>query len=168
MVPAVTLVVAHARNRVIGRDGGMPWHLPADLRHFKDITIGKPVVMGRRTFESIGRPLPARTNIVVTRDDSYDVDGIVVAHSLDAALAAAGDVDEVMVIGGAEIFRQALPLARRIHLTLVDADVEGDTYFPALDPAEWHEVGREDRPADARNAHPLNFVVLERCAGRDA
>jgi len=159
---SITLVVAHARNHVIGREGGMPWHLPADLAHFKAVTLNKPVIMGRRTFQSIGNPLPGRVNIVATRDTSFTAEGIAIAHSLDEALAVAGDVDEVMVIGGAEIYRLALPRASRIHLTLIDADIDGDTHFPEYDDGAWREVSREYRAADARNSHPLSFITLER------
>lgn len=162
MTPVVTLMVAMADGRVIGRDNRMPWHLPADLAHFKRVTMGKPVVMGRKTFASIGRPLPGRTNVVVTRDRAFRAAGITVVHSLDEALDACGDAAEAMVIGGGEIYAAALPRARRIHLTEVHAEVDGDTHFPALDPAAWREVARESRPADERNAHAVSFVTLER------
>ncbi|MCA1797905.1 MAG: type 3 dihydrofolate reductase [Xanthomonadaceae bacterium] len=160
MTPELTLVVAHADNRVIGRDNRLPWHLPADLKHFKGVTLGKPVVMGRRTWESIGRALPGRLNIVVS---SQSVTGdLVTVRSLDAALGAAGAVPEVCVIGGARLFAEALPRAARIHLTEVHADIEGDVYFPPLEPGVWREVSREFRVADERNAYPMSFVVLER------
>jgi dihydrofolate reductase len=157
----ISFVVAMARNRVIGRDNGLPWRLPADLRHFKTITLGKPVVMGRKTFDSIGRPLPGRTNIVVTRDPAYTAEGCVVVHSIEAALAAAGDVEEVMVIGGADFYRQLLPRAGRIYLTLIDADVEGDTWFPELDETRWRERTREDHAPDEENPHGYSFILLE-------
>lgn len=157
----VSLLVAHARNRVIGRDGGMPWRLPADLKRFKALTMGKPVLMGRKTFESIGKPLPGRENIVITRNRAWRADGVRVCHSLDAALEAAGTA-EAMVIGGAGIYREALPLARRIYLTLVYADIDGDTFFPEYDASEWIETAREDRAPDADNPHPLTFFTLER------
>ncbi len=168
-MPKVTLVVAHTRNRVIGRDGGMPWHLPADLARFKAATMGKPMIMGRRTFESIGRALPGRTTIVVTSRGSLTYRGsqsvigeIAIAKSFDDALRLAGDVPEVMVIGGAQLYGAVLPHADQILLTEIDADVEGDTYFPELDPGEWREVGRETRAKDEKNAYDLAFVVLER------
>lgn len=157
----ITLVVAHSRNRVIGRDGGMPWHLPADLARFKALTMGKPMIMGRRTYESIGKPLPGRRNIVVTRDRRFAADGVEVAHSLDEALALAGDAGEVTVIGGGQIFCEVLPRAARIELTEIETTLEGDTYFPELDEG-WHEVARESRPADDRNPYKLNFITLER------
>ncbi|MGB5102121.1 MAG: dihydrofolate reductase [Steroidobacteraceae bacterium] len=158
----VSIIVATDDRGGIGRDGRLPWHLPEDLRRFKRITMGKPIVMGRRTWGSIGRPLPGRHNIVVSRQPGLAAPGATVAGSLEAALLAAGDVPEVCVIGGAEIYRLALPLAREIHLTRVHASVDADTYFPALDPAEWEEIGREDRPADERHAHPYSFVKLVR------
>lgn len=162
MTPRVTLVVAATDHGVIGRDGGMPWHLPADLAHFKRVTLGHPIVMGRRTFASIGRALPGRLNVVVTRDRSFSAPAVTVAHSLDEALAACGDSGEAMVIGGGELYREALPRATRIHLTRIHAAIDGDTHFPTLDPAAWHEVARDERPADDRNAYPLTFLTLER------
>ncbi len=160
--PRVTLVVAATNDGVIGRDGGMPWHLPADLAHFKRVTMGHPIVMGRRTYASIGRALPGRLNVVVTRDRSFSAAGVTVAHSLDEALSACGDAAEAMVIGGGELYREALPRATRVHLTRIDAELDGDTRFPALDPAVWVETGRDERPPDERNAFPLSFVTLER------
>ncbi len=157
----ISFVVAMARNGVIGKDNQLPWRLPADLRHFKAVTMGKPIIMGRKTYDSIGRPLPARTNIVVTRDPAYQAEGCVVAHSIEAALAAAGEVEEAMIIGGADFYRQLLPRADRIYLTLIDAEVEGDTCFPELDPARWHERSREDHVADADNPYPYSFILLE-------
>jgi dihydrofolate reductase len=158
----VSLVIATDRRGVIGRDGRLPWHLPADLRHFKALTMGKPIVMGRRTWDSLGRPLPGRHNIVVTRQRGLMLEAATVVDSLDEALAAAGAVPEVCVIGGAEIYGQALPLADVVHLTLVEADVDGDTYLPPLDPGEWRETARESHTADERHAWPYSFVTLER------
>ena len=165
----VSLVVAMARNRAIGRAGGLPWHISADLVRFKRITMGKAVIMGRKTFESIGRPLPGRHNIVITRDPDYQGAGISVAPDLTAALAAGAAFNavsgerEIMVIGGGEIYRQALPLAERIYLSEVQAEPPGDAFFPELPEGVWHEVEREDH--DGREAtadHPYSFVVLER------
>ncbi|MFO1350764.1 MAG: type 3 dihydrofolate reductase [Gammaproteobacteria bacterium] len=147
---------------MMGRDNSMPWHLPADLQFFKRITLNKPIVMGRKTHESIGRVLPGRTNIVVTRDPRYQAEGCVVVHSLDDALRMANDVEEVMLIGGGELFSQALPLAERIYLTRVNAEVEGDVHFPELDPEAWREVWREEHPADARNRYAHTRMLLER------
>jgi len=161
-VTAVTLIVAADRRGVIGRDGGLPWHLPDDLRRFKARTMGKPIVMGRRTWDSIGKPLPGRHNIVITRQPSLVLDGATVVDSLDAALRAAGAVPEVCVIGGAEIFRLALPAATTVELTAVEADVGGDTFLPVLDAADWVETSREAHPADARHDYPFTFVTLRR------
>jgi dihydrofolate reductase len=147
---------------VIGRAGGLPWRLPDDLKRFKALTLGKTVIMGRKTFESIGRPLPQRRNIVVTRDPRFAALGIEVAASLEAALALCRQEPEVMVIGGAEIYRAALPLADKIELTRVEAEVDGDVHFPALDLAEWRESAREQHPADARHVYPMSFSTLER------
>lgn len=157
----LSLVVAMAENRVIGLEQRLPWHLPADLMHFKAITLGKSVIMGRRTYASIGRPLPGRRNIVVTRNPALAVPGCTVAGSLEEALAASAG-EEVMVIGGAQLYREALPHAQRIHLTLVHAAVEGDTWFPELPPDVWRETACEEHPADARNPYPMTFLVLER------
>lgn len=161
----ITLVVAMDEAGVIGADGDMPWHLPADLRHFKRVTLGKPVLMGRRTHESIGRPLPGRLNLVLTRDRHLVAPGCDVVHDMDQALAAAEGVPELMVIGGAEIFRLFLPRADRILLTRVHGRFSGDTWFPDPDLADWKEVSREDFPADARNPHAYSFQELERGGG---
>lgn len=158
----VSLVVAMARNHVIGRDNTLPWRLPEDLRHFKAVTLGKPVLMGRKTFESIGRPLPGRTNLVLTRDPAWKSDGAVVVHSLNEALARSGAAQEMAGIGGAEIFRLLIPLASRIYLTRIDADIPGDTVFPPLDYSQWVEVDSRRFSADERNAYDMTFVTLER------
>lgn len=167
MPPRVSLVVAMAENNVIGKDGDLPWHIPADLKHFKSVTMGKPIVMGRRTYESIGRPLPGRLNIVVTRDPSRQWDGVEAVQSLSGALdrAAADGADEIMIIGGGDLYRAALPLAQRIYLTRVHESVEGDTVFPDLDPAEWR-IDSSDRQDDIHSV-PVSFEVLERVTGGD-
>lgn len=157
-----TLVVAVARNGVIGRDNRLPWKLPADLAYFKDVTMGKPIVMGRRTWESLGRALPGRTNIVVTHDRGYVAPGAVVVGSLDEAWKAAGDAPEVAVIGGTSLFRETLPLADRIHYTEVLADVPGDTHFPPFDRSAWRETVVADHAKDERNEYPFRVVVLDR------
>ena len=162
----ISIVVAMAANRVIGRDNGLPWHLPADLKHFKETTMGKPILMGRRTWESIGRPLPGRTSIVITRDQDYAAPGCVVVNSIEAALQAAGQQEEVMVIGGAEFYRQVLPRTGTIYLTQIHADIEGDTFFPELDEAEWRETARVDCEADERNPYEYSFITLERTGGK--
>ncbi|MCP1727443.1 dihydrofolate reductase [Natronospira proteinivora] len=158
----LVLVAAMTRNRVIGRDGGMPWHLPADLAHFKRVTLNHPVVMGRKTFESIGFALPKRRNVVVTRQSDVRFEGTETAGSLDEALERLADEDTVMVIGGGQLYREALPRATVLELTFIDTEVEGDTTFPEWSAEEWRETSREHRPADERNAHNMNFVRLVR------
>jgi dihydrofolate reductase len=162
LAPRVSLIVAIAQNGVIGHANGLPWRLPEDLRRFKASTLGKPILMGRKTFESIGRPLPGRLSIVLTRDAHWSAPGAQVVHDVEQALTAAGDAPELMVIGGAEIYRLVMPLARRIYLTQVHADVPGDTFFPALDPTEWFDLEREAQAADERHAYALTFKTLER------
>jgi dihydrofolate reductase len=158
----ISQVVAMAENRVIGRDNRLPWHLPADLAHFKRVTMGKPIVMGRKAFEAIGRPLPGRHNIVMTRNPAYRAGGCTVVHSATEALAAAGEAEEVAVIGGEEIYRQFLPRTDRIHLTIVHAEIPGDTWFPPLDDGYWRTLERHERPADERNPHAMTFLLLGR------
>lgn len=159
----LTAVVAATENQVIGRDNGMPWHLPADLQHFKAVTLGKPVLMGRRTFAAIGRPLPGRRNLVLSRDLGFAAAGVETFSTLEQALAAAGDVDELMIIGGQTVYELALPHVQRVHLTRLHMQVEGDAHFPDLPPEQWREVSRSARrPADERNACDMTFLVLER------
>lgn len=161
----ISLVVAMDENRLIGARNRLPWRLPADLRHFKRVTMGHPIVMGRRTWESIGRALPGRTNIVMTRRSDYHAEGAVVVDSLDAAKAAAGECDELMIIGGARLYEQVLPEADRIYLTEIHAAFEGDTYFPELPHDEWACVSRRDCDGDDRNPFDYSFLVLERIPG---
>ena len=167
--PAIAIVVAMAENRVIGRDGGLPWRLPADMARFRTLTMGKPIVMGRRTHESIGRALDGRRNIVVTRRPGFRAPGCTVARSFDAALHAARDsasgAAEVAVIGGASIYERALGVADRIHLTVVHASIEGDVRFPEIEPRTWREVARAQRGADERNGYDLSFIELVRRRG---
>lgn len=167
----IALIVALASNRVIGKANKMPWHLPGDLRYFKRVTLNKPVIMGRNTFESIGKPLPQRTNFIVSRNPDYKVAGGIVVPSLEAALQTVADLyhtieapddSEVMIIGGAQLYAQALPLAQRLYLTEVQAAPEGDTFFPVFDRSAWREVSREAHPATADNPHPYAFVVLDK------
>lgn len=159
-----SLVVAHDRNRLIGRDNGLPWRISEDLKRFKAITMGKPIVMGRKTFQSIGRPLPGRPNIVVTRDPAFQADGVHVVHDLASAwalaerLAAESGEAEIMVIGGGQIYAELLPSADRLYVTLVDGAFEGDAYFPPYGAADWAETKREDRPGDP----PFSFLILDR------
>jgi len=143
ITPRVSLIVAMAKNRVIGHNNTLPWHLPADLKHFKALTMGHHIVMGRKTYESIGKPLPGRTSVVVTRNENYAVPGVLVVNSLPAAIKACSDDEEIFVIGGAEIYRQAITLADRIYLTEIDAEFSGDAHFPEFNRDEWHEVSRE-------------------------
>jgi len=157
----LTLIAALAQNRVIGRDGDLPWRLPDDLKRFKRLTVGKIVLMGRKTWVSLGRPLPDRDNWVLSRDPAFKPVGATVFASLDQALNAAQG-RELMVIGGAELYRQTLSMATRLELTEVQAEVDGDTWFPALDPAEWIEVAAESHAADERHALPFRFVTLDR------
>lgn len=166
--PSISLVVAAAENGVIGRGGGLPWRIPSDLRTFRRITLGKPVIMGRKTFQSIGHPLDGRSNIVVSRQPGFAPAGVEVARTIDAAIrrgreiAAATGVDEVMVIGGAEVYRLALPLVSRIYLTRVHAAPEGDAVFTELPGAAWREVGREPIPKGPNDQHDCTLIVLER------
>jgi len=160
--PRLSIVVAMARNRVIGANNALPWHLPADLKHFKALTMGHHIVMGRKTYESIGKPLPGRTSVVVTRNENYSVPGVIVANSLEAAISACGDDDEVFVIGGAELYRQALKFAGRIYLTEIDADISGDAHFTEFDSTSWQETGRESHEPDGKNPHSYHFVVYDR------
>jgi len=156
-----------ASNRVIGQDGGMPWHIPADLRHFKSVTMGKPMIMGRKTFQSIGRPLPGRANIVVTRDAGFAMPGVTVAVTIEAAMdvaeatARTDGVDEIMVIGGGEIYARTLPLADRLYLTEIHRDIDGDVTFPEIDRNAWRETAREDIAADGETP-AYSFVTLDR------
>lgn len=158
----ITIIAAVARNGVIGRAGALPWRLSAELGYFKRLTMGHHIVMGRKTFDSIGRALPGRTTVVVTRGAARFPEGVVITRSIDEGIAACAGDDEVFIIGGAEIYRQALTLADRLCLTEVDAVVDGDTYFPEFDRNEWRVVSREERGADEKNEFPFAFVTWER------
>ena len=170
--PQLSLIVAAADNGVIGRANTLPWRLPDDLKRFKALTMGKHMLMGRKTFESIGKPLPGRTSIVLTRSKSWDraaintlltsPAGVIVVQTLEEAFKRAGDVPEIAVIGGAEIYKLTLPKANRIYLTRVHANIEGDVKLPPIDPNEWHEVERTEHPADDRHAHAMTFITLDR------
>jgi len=162
--PKLELVVAVARNGIIGAGNALPWHLPDDLKRFKSLTMGQPVLMGRRTWDSIGRPLPGRHNIVLTRQQGFAPPGATVVHDLGAALAAAGAAPVLRVIGGAELYRLCLPRAQVLHLTEVDLEPDGDVRFPPFERAEWREVAREAHAPDARHACGYSFVTLERRA----
>ncbi len=160
----ISMIAAMAHDRVIGLDNQMPWHLPADLAHFKRVTLGKPVLMGRKTFESIGRPLPGRRNLVISRNPDYRAGGVEVIDSVEAALAllADSDVAELMVIGGGHLYGQLLPRADRLYLTRIDLAVEGDTRFPAFDENDWSCIERELHQPDEKNPHPYCFETWQR------
>jgi len=158
----IVFVFAVAENGVIGAHGAIPWRLKSDMQRFKALTIGKPVVMGRKTYESIGKPLPGRQNIVVTRDANYRREGITVVLDPVEALQVVGAAPEIMVIGGAELFRACLPRAGRVHLTRVHGDIAGDVHWPPLDGREWRLAGSESHPADERHAYAMTFEVWER------
>jgi dihydrofolate reductase len=160
----ISLILAMGRNRVIGRDNRLPWHLPADLAHFKATTMGKPILMGRKTWESIGKALPGRQNIVLTGRAGYQAEGATVVNTIDEAIAACESADELMVIGGAAVYQAFLPRAQNIYLTLVGEEFEGDTFFPQLDENEWREESREDHPADDKNAYDYSFRVLRKAS----
>jgi dihydrofolate reductase len=158
----ISIIVAAARNSVIGSGNQLPWRLPDDLKRFKALSLGKPVVMGRKTFDSIGKPLPGRTNIVVSRQRGLQIAGCILVQSLDEALAAAEPAEEIVVIGGADIYRQVLPRVTTIHLTRVHADVAGDVLFPDLPAQDWRETAAEYHAADERHTYAFTFVTLER------
>ncbi|MBL4795025.1 MAG: dihydrofolate reductase [Pseudomonadales bacterium] len=164
----IGLIVAVADNGVIGRDNNLPWRLSRDLQYFKKTTLGKPIIMGRKTYESIGKPLPGRTNIIVTRNQEYKQEGCIVCHSLDNAVAVANseDVEAVMLIGGAQLYKEALavepPLVTHLYVTEVHHSVEGDATFPSINKSHWQEVSRERHSADDKNQYDCSFVVYER------
>lgn len=158
----VSMIAALANNRVIGLDNKMPWHLPAELQLFKRATLGKPIVMGRNTFESIGRPLPGRLNIVLSRQSDYTAEGVTVVATLEDAIVAAGDVEELMIIGGATIYNQCLAAADRLYLTHIELTTVGDTWFPDYEQYNWQEIEQEYFAADDKNPHDYRFSLLER------
>ncbi|AJY48248.1 diacylglycerol kinase [Martelella endophytica] len=162
----IILVAAVSSNGVIGRDGGMPWRLSTDLKRFKAMTLGKPVIMGRKTFQSMGKALSGRTNIVISRDPDFAADGTIavtcLADALDAARKAKGEADEIAIIGGGQIYAQAMAIADRLHITHVDAELDGDTIFPSIDDADWRVVSSEDVPAGEKDDYPTRYVVYER------
>jgi dihydrofolate reductase len=159
----ISIISAMADNRVIGINNSLPWKLPSDMKWFRQHTLGKPIVMGRKTFESFGgRALPDRPNIIITRDQEYKVDDAVVTHSIDEALQAAGEVEEVMIIGGESFYAQMLPRADRMYLTFVHAEVEGDAWFPEYNETDWKEIDRIDVKADEKNTFDHTFVIFER------
>ncbi len=160
----VSLIVAMSANRVIGRDGDLPWHLPGDLRHFKKTTMGHHLIIGRATWDEVGKPLPGRTMVVITRNRRFRADNVLVAHSVDEAVALARDDDEPFIGGGAEIYRQALEagIVDRLYITRIHADIAGDTFFPAIDLDNWLLADRVDHPADEKNEFPYSFERYDR------
>lgn len=162
--PILSAIAAMAENRTIGNKNQLPWHLPADLKHFKSVTTGHPVLMGRRTYDSIGKPLPNRTNIILTRDLNFNPPECIVVSSTDAAVAKASELgaNEIFIIGGAMIYRQLLPLVNKLYLTIVHHKFLGDAHFPEIDEREWKEISRETHEADASNPYAYSFIVLER------
>lgn len=155
----ISIIAAMGKNRVIGKGNSLPWNLPEDMKRFRELTLGKPVVMGRKTFESIGKPLPNRKNIIITRDKEYNAGGCIVVHSADEALKAAGESMEIMVIGGEQIFREFLPKADRLYLTFIDKDFEGDSFFPEYNKNEWKAIKKEEH---SNNQYRFAFVDLEK------
>jgi len=158
----ISIIVAASTNNVIGRDGGLPWRLPEDLKRFKQITMGKPMIMGRATWDSIGRALPGRQNIVMTRQEAFAAEGCDVVLTIDEALDAAGDVEEVMIIGGGNLYEQFLPKTERLYFTRVHARIDGDTYFPEIDESEWELASEELFPVCTDREHAFDMLVLDR------
>jgi dihydrofolate reductase len=158
----ISMIVAMDENNAIGKDNELLWHLPDDFKHFKSVTMGKPIVMGRKTFESIGRPLPGRENIVVTRDKLFLSEGITIVNDIDAALSACDKYDEVMVIGGASFYEQMLPLADTLYVTLVHESFEADAFFPEISMGEWQVVEQREHASDEKHVHSFSFITYER------
>jgi dihydrofolate reductase len=158
----ISLICATSQNGVIGLNNRLPWHLPADLAHFKKLTMGHHILMGRRTYQSIGRPLPGRTNVVITRQKDFQAEGCLMAHSVEQAIALCHKDDEIFVIGGAEIYQQTLPVADKIYLTIIHQDFEGDTFLFEIDKTVWQETSREDFAPDEKNKYRYSFITLEK------
>lgn len=158
----ISAIVAMSENQVIGKNNKLPWHLPADLKHFKKITMGHPILMGRKTYESIGHPLPGRCNVVITRDAEFIAPGCVTANSIETALSSAGYSNEIFVIGGSALLEQMLPRVERLYLTKIHHHFEGDVFFPEINFSEWQEVSREDHAADEMNHYKYSFIVLDK------
>ena len=158
----IAAIVAMSENSVIGKQNTLPWHLPADLHHFKTTTMAKPILMGRKTYESIGRALPGRCNIVITRDPSFQAPGCVVVNSIEGALEAASYSEEIFIIGGALLYEHMMPRIQRIYMTIIHHEFEGDTFFPVIDKAEWQERERETHQADEQNRYSYSFIILDR------
>jgi dihydrofolate reductase len=162
----IIIVAAYAQNRVIGKNNDLVWHLPKDLKHFKDLTMGHPMIMGRKTFESFGKPLPGRTSIIVTRDQNYKQESCIVVHSLEEGINEAKKLNnQIFIAGGAEIYKQALPITHIMYLTEVKASPEGDTFFPEFSTDEWKETARKSFPKDEKHQYAFDFVTWERVRG---
>ena len=160
--PRIAIISAMARNRIIGIENRLPWNLPADMRHFRTLTMGHHLIMGRKTYESIGKPLPGRTTVIVTRNKDFAAPGCIVVNSIEAAISACQGDNEAFIIGGAELYKQALDFADRIYLTKIDAIFEGDAYFPEFESASWKEIDQETFPPDADNPYAYRFVVYDK------
>lgn len=158
----ISMIVAMAKDRVIGNNGSIPWHIPADFAYFKATTMGCPIIMGRKTYDSIGKPLPGRKNIVLTRSSDLSISGCDVVTNLDEALALVGEEKEIFIIGGQQLYEQALPIVQRLYLTHIQATLEGDTYFPDYSSYKWEQVRSEVFPANEKNIYPYTFELLER------
>ena len=158
----ISMIVAMAENRAIGKNNELLWHLPKDFQHFKSVTMGKPILMGRKTFESIGKALPGRKNIVITRDNNFTAEGIVIVHSITAALEATEEFDDVMVIGGASFYEQMLPVTETLYLTVVHQDFEADVFFPEIKTEDWEVVEQVKHEADEKHAYPYSFITYRR------
>ncbi len=158
----LAIIVAMDENNLIGKDNSLPWRLSADLVYFKHVTMGKPIIMGRATHESIGRPLPGRKNIVISSQPGYQAEGCIVCNSIEQAIEACADVDEVMVMGGASLYKQLLADADILYLTLVHAQLKGDTWFPSWDKSQWQQISKQEHPADDKNEYPYSFIVYQR------
>ncbi len=158
----ISMIVAMAENRAIGKNNELLWHLPKDFQHFKSVTMGKPILMGRKTFESIGKALPGRKNIVITRDNNFTAEDIVIVHSITAALEATEEFDDVMVIGGASFYEQMLPVTETLYLTVVHQDFEADAFFPEIKAEEWEVVEQVKHEADEKHAYPYSFITYRR------
>ena len=158
----VSIIAAMDHNRLIGNSNQLPWHLPADFAHFKSVTMGKPIVMGRKTFESIGKPLPGRANIVLSRNPDLSFEGVICVSNFADAVAAVPDAEEIMIIGGSTIYEMLLPQVNRMYLTYVDAGFEGDAWFPEFEESHWQEIETVIRPADEKNLYNCRFVTLEK------
>ena len=158
----ISLIAAMDRNRLIGNNNQLPWHLPADFAHFKSVTMGKPIIMGRKTYESIGKPLPGRTNIVLSRNPDLRIEGVICVTSFKDAIAAVHDAEEIMIIGGSSIYEMLLPKTNRMYLTYVDAEFQGDAWFPRFSESDWQEIESTSHRADDKNSYNCRFVTLER------